>query len=292
MADPEKSIENLRSNLRASIQNLVAATRNEKFSANNPDTQTLLKNFASKAHTYQKRAIAARNKLNGNLARANVATVASVAGAVAKAANTKNASPARLQAVMRLAAALLAKLKPVKTATTKQNIIGRSKFPIFLKPNEKRELVKAYLAKNRNQVKNREFLKKRGLFARGWQNENLARFWAAVNAQKALNAQGAREAAKVRKTEEDARKTLIKQIIRWNARRAPGAPMTISTRPRPLPGTNKMKIINKQKFQNNLTTAFKGRKQNINALMTDYFPWPQVPEGGPRGAALSSVAST
>jgi hypothetical protein len=215
---------------------------------------------------------------------------------VAKAANTKNASPTRLQAVMRLAAALLAKLKPVKTVgattITKQNIIGRSNFPNSLAPNVKRVLVKAYLGKKRNQVKNREFLKKRGLFARGWQNENLTHFWAAVNAQKALNAKGAREAAKVRKTEEDARKALIKQIIRWNAKRAPGAPMNISTRPGPLPGTNKMKIINKQKFQNNLTTAFKERNQNINALMTAYFPWPQVPEGGPRGAALSSVAST
>ena len=297
MATPARSVENLRKNLRALIQELVVETRKPTFKPENASTQNLLLRFARQAHKYQ---VSASNKLNANQALANIkgnaAAVATAAASVEKAARTNNSTPQRLRNVLNRTLALLARIrstKPVANAaiTNKQNIIGRPKFPVFLPLDEKKALVKAYLAKKRNQVKNREFLKKRGFLARGWQNENLTRFWAAVNAQMALNAQGVREAAKVRKTEEDTRKALIKQIIRWNARRAPGAPFNISKLPYPPPGNNKMKIINKQKFKNNMTTAFKGRNQNVNTLFTAYFPWPQVPSGGTRREALATLAS-
>jgi hypothetical protein len=272
MADPEKSIENLRSNLRASIKALVTATRNEKFNANNPDTQTLLKNFASKAHTYQKRAIAARNKLNGNMARANInaATVASVAGAVSKTALAKNTSPSRLRVVLNQAVALLAKIKPATpvasvNTTTKQNITGQANFPRILTPIAKRNLVAVYLSKKRNQVANRKVSKKQGLFARGWKNENLTRFWAAVNDEKAT------------------RDKFVRNVKRWHEGRIKKAlPFNAKNNRKPLLREDTRLKININSFKKNLRNFL--TENQANALYKQY--WTNVPQNIRRAGVM------
>jgi len=104
MAQAQKtSVENLGRNLRALIQQLVVETRKNNFKTNSPETQNLLKKFASQAHNYQVAAKNAKIKLSGNQARANIkgeaaakanaalaavaATVASAAGKAEQAAN-------------------------------------------------------------------------------------------------------------------------------------------------------------------------------------------------------------
>jgi len=265
-----RSVENLEKNLRASIQKLVAATRNEKFNANNPDTQALLKNFASKAHTYQKLAIAARNKLNDNLARAKVATVASVAGAVSKTALEKNTSPSRLRVVLNQAVALLAKIKPAKPVasvkpTTKQNIIGQANFPEILTPIAKRNLVAVYLAKKRNQVANRKVNKKQGLFARGWKNENLTRFWAAVNDEKAT------------------RDKFVRNVKRWHEGRSKKAlPFNAKNNRKPLVREDTRLKININSFKKNLGNFL--NENQANALYEQY--WINVPQNTRRSGVM------
>jgi hypothetical protein len=65
----------------------VVETRKNSFTPNSPETQKLLKNFASQAHTYQVAAKNAGKKLNANQARANLkGNAAAVANAAAAAA--------------------------------------------------------------------------------------------------------------------------------------------------------------------------------------------------------------
>jgi hypothetical protein len=131
MAAPARSVENLGRNLRALIQQLVVETRKANFNRESPATQTLLKNFASQAHTYQIAAKNAGKKLNANQARANLkgnaaaaanaaavaaaATVENTAGSAVEAAKA-NATPSALRAGLTKAVAAIRNLTTRKTA--------------------------------------------------------------------------------------------------------------------------------------------------------------------------------
>ena len=137
MAAPARSVENLGRNLRALIQQLVVETRKPNFNRESPATQTLLKNFASQAHTYQIAAKNAGKKLNANQARANLkgnaaaaanaaaakaaANVSAAAGSAAEAAKA-NATPSalrtRLVAMKNKATAALRNLRAPKPVAT------------------------------------------------------------------------------------------------------------------------------------------------------------------------------
>lgn len=136
MTAPARSVENLRKNLRALIQNLVVETRKASFNPNDPATQNLLKRFASQAHTYQVAAKNAGKKLNKAAAMENIrgnakkavenaaaaaaaATVENMAGSAAEAAKanvTPSALRASLVAMKNKAAMVLRNLRAPKPA--------------------------------------------------------------------------------------------------------------------------------------------------------------------------------
>jgi hypothetical protein len=95
-------VENLGRNLRALIQRLVVETRKNNFKPNSPETQNLLKNFASQAHTYQVAARNAGKKFNKAAAEANIknnkAAAAANAAAAAAAVNVESAAAGSAEA--------------------------------------------------------------------------------------------------------------------------------------------------------------------------------------------------
>jgi len=151
MTAPARSVENLGRNLRALIQQLVVETRKAKFNPNSPETQNLLKKFASQAHNYQVAARNAGKKFNKAAAEANIkknnaaaeanaaaaaaaANVGSAAAEATKAAranSTPSALRVRLTALKNKAAAAIRNLKtpkPVAPPPSALNISNVNKY--------------------------------------------------------------------------------------------------------------------------------------------------------------------